>query len=373
MEGMKEEKQAFVNNGKISSRQTMRLYVFDLMGIATLLLPPYLAILCGANGIYAILIGTGCGFVFLLYLGWIMKKMGTDMGTYLNAYTSPWMGKLIFGWILFHGILTAGFCAYVFTNLMEYSLVQDTPYFLILSLIVFAAAYAVSGGIESRARVYEVLFWFILVPYIAMMLASVRNLKWRYIAPVLQWDSTNLGKGIYLVFLLLTPLYFSLFLIGEKEKNYGRNIVKTVAVSIALSGIILLGSFVLLLGNFGVESLANQRFPVITLMSTIQFEGNFLKRMDALMLAVWFFTLFALVNLHLHYAVRMTSELLKNKQEKPPWKRVVVISAIVYFVAYGMHLKEALKDLFLAYYSYMAIPFMMITPILPLLLKKRED
>ena len=36
----------FVNNGKISGRQTMRLYVFDLMGIATLLLPPYLAGLC---------------------------------------------------------------------------------------------------------------------------------------------------------------------------------------------------------------------------------------------------------------------------------------------------------------------------------------
>ena len=51
----------YINNGKISSRQTMRLYVFDLMGIATLLLPPYLAKLCGANGVYAILLGTGAG------------------------------------------------------------------------------------------------------------------------------------------------------------------------------------------------------------------------------------------------------------------------------------------------------------------------
>lgn len=371
MEGMKEEKQAFVNNGKISSRQTMRLYVFDLMGIATLLLPPYLAILCGANGIYAILIGTGCGFAFLFYLGWIMKKMGTDFGTYLNTCTKPWVGKLIFCWIFFHSIFTAGFCAYVFTNLMKYSLVQDASYFLILFLIVLAAAYAVSGGIESRARAYEVLFWFILVPYMAMMLATVRNVKLRYLAPVLQWDSTNLGKGIYLVFLLLTPLFFSLFLIGEKEKNYGRNIVKTIFFSILLSGIILLGSYVLLLGNFGVDSLASLRFPIVTLMSTIQFEGNFLKRMDALMLAVWFFTLYALLNLHLHYAVRMTSEIFQYKKDKTQWKEVLVLSCIVLFVAYVIHLEERWKDLFLIYYSYVGTPLMMITPLLPFVFKKR--
>ena len=58
----------YVNNGKISSRQTLRLYVFDLMGIATLLLPPYLAKLCGASGIYAIALGTGAGLIYLLYL-----------------------------------------------------------------------------------------------------------------------------------------------------------------------------------------------------------------------------------------------------------------------------------------------------------------
>ena len=90
----------YVNNGKISSRQTMRLFVFDLMGIATLLLPPYLAKLCGASGIYAILIGTGCGYVYLLYLGWVMKKMKTDITSITAAIPSSTgipMGKRV--WI----------------------------------------------------------------------------------------------------------------------------------------------------------------------------------------------------------------------------------------------------------------------------------
>ena len=364
---------SYIDNGKISSRQTFRLYVFDLMGIATLLLPPYLAKLCGTNGIYAILLGTGAGLLYLFYLGWVMKQMKTDMTTFLHKQVPAWLGKLVFLLVFLHSIVTAGFCAYVFANLMQYSLVQDISYMVILLLIIVGAAHAVSGGIESRARVYEVLFWLVLVPYVAMMLASVRNFKWSYVEPALQWDGTNLGKGIYLVFLLLTPLFFTLFLIGEKEKNYGRNIVKTVTVSVVLSGAILLASYVLLVGNFGTESLKELRFPVVTLMSTIQFEGNFLKRMDALMLAVWFFTLYALLNLHLHYGVRMLVELGngQKKQEKLKWWQVVLPAAAVFLIGYGIYLEGKWLNVFLSYYAYVAVPFMVVIPLILLACQKK--
>lgn len=360
----------YVDNRKISSRQTMRLYIFDLMGIATLLLPPYLVKLCGTSGVYAILLGTGAGLLYLTYLGWIMKKMKMDIVTYLREEKNPWIRSVVLGIVMLHSLLTAGFCAYVFTNLMQYSLVRETSYVVILFLIVVVAAYAVSGGIESRARVYEVMFWFILLPFVGMMLASVRNFEWRYVEPILKPDTTNLGRGSYLVFLMLTPLFFSLFLIGEKEKNYGRNIIKTILISVISSSAILLGSFILLIGNFGAKSLARLRFPIVTLMSTIQFEGNFLKRMDALMLTVWFFTLYALLNLHMHYGVRLLAELGRNSK-KLKWWQVVLPTIVVFLVGYGMHVQETWMQLFLSYYSYCAVPFMVLMPFLLLYIGKK--
>ena len=83
-----------------------------------------------------------------------------------------------------------------------------------------------------------------------------------------------------------------------------------------IAGGILLGSYILLLGNFGKASLASMQYPVVTLMSTIQFKGNFLKRMDALMGAVWFFTLYALLNLHLHYGTSMLKEIFSKGKNK---------------------------------------------------------
>ena len=184
----------------------------------------------------------------------------------------------------------------------------------------------------------------------------------------------DLLKGIYLVFLLITPLFFSLFLIGEKEKNYGSSMRKTVTGALLLTTILLLGSYVLLVGNFGAKSLSTMRFPVITLMSTIQFEGNFLKRMDALMVAVWFFTLFALLNLHLHYAVKMGKELWQRKRSSKGYKAgfIIVPALAVYGVAYGLEYFEAGLELFLQYYSYVAVPFMVIGPGILLLGRKEQ-
>ena len=121
----------------------------------------------------------------------------------------------------------------------------------------------------------------------------------------------------------------------------------------------------LLVGNFGAKSLATMEFPIITLMSTIQFEGNFLKRMDALMVAVWFFTLYALLNLHLHYAVMMCRETkcLSGKKRLS----VVTVGVAVYVVACFMeYMKEGIEG-FITYYSVVAAPLMIVGPMLLLI------
>lgn len=365
----------YVDNKKISSRQTFRLYVFDLMGIATLLLPPYLSKLCGVDGIFAILLGTGAGFLYLFYLGWIMKQMKTDLTSFLQEKAGGFVRNLVYLFVMLHSIFTAGFCAYVFADLMHYSLVREASFFSVLLAIVVVAAYAISGGIESRARVYEVLFWIVLVPYIAMMLATIKDFEPAYVDVFFEASATDMVKGTYLVFLFLMPLFFSLFLIGEKEKNYGRNMVKTISVSIAVSAIILLGSYLLLVGNFGEKALATMRYPVVTIMSTVQFKGNFLKRMDALMLAVWFFTLYALLNLHLHYGVTMVHALWKKNEKSTSnrvWK-IMIPTFVVFLIAYGMHLYSEGAWYFVDYYSYIAVPLMIFGPLLLLLAGRKKD
>lgn len=358
----------YVDNGKISARQTFRLFVFDFMGIATLLLPPYLSKLCGVDGIWVILIGSLLGFVYLFYLKCLMKKMGCDLMSFLKERKGRVARSITQLFVGGHCIVTAGFLAYVFAKLMMDSLVQEVSYEWIIFVIVAMAIYAVKGGIESRARVYEVLFFIILIPYIAMVLASIRNFEVRYVEELFVTSPENMWKGIYLIFLLITPMFFSLFLVRDKGAGE-ESIIKSVALALGITSVILLGSYVLLLGNFGAKSLATMDFPIVTLMSTIQFEGNFLKRMDALMVAVWFFTLFALLNLHLHYATMMCKEI--RTFGKKQWIASLLPAGAVYAVAYILWHNASGVEVFLDYYSYLAVPLMIVGPAVLLLGSKR--
>lgn len=54
------------------------------------------------------------------------------------------------------------------------------------------------------------------------------------------------------------------------------------------------------------------KYPAITLMSSIHLRGSFLKRLDAFMIAIWFFTLFALVTVFLFYAQELVQKLRKK-------------------------------------------------------------
>lgn len=353
----------FASNGKISNRQIFRLFVFDLMGIATLLVPPHLAKLCGIDGVFCILLGTIAGFLYLFYLGWIMKRMGKDICSYLEEKKGTFVKNVTFYLVFAHCILTAGFCANVFANLMQYSLIKESSFVVILAVIVLVSLYAVSGGIESRARVYEVLFWFVLIPYVAMMLASVKDFELEYVDGFFGASWVDVLQGSYLVFLFLTPLFFSLFLEGERETTYGKNLVKIVAKCIVVTSVILLGSYFLLVGNFGEGALATMDYPVVTLMSTIQFRGNFLKRMDSIMVAVWFFTLFALLNLHLHYGVSMQKKII-GETKSMKWYYLAIPFLLVFVIGYGLQLIETAMDWFINYYAYVAVPGMIIGPVL---------
>lgn len=73
--------------------------------------------------------------------------------------------------------------------------------------------------------------------------------------------------------------------------------------------------YAVLLGNFGKYSLSEIEFPAVVLMSDVQIKGSFFKRADALMLSVWFFTLFSVLNMSLYYAVLRCENFAENTEK----------------------------------------------------------
>ena len=69
-----------------------------------------------------------------------------------------------------------------------------------------------AGGIEGRARVYEILFWFLMIPLFLMLFAACREVKPAYWSPVFVADGKEMLNGSYYVFFCYSMESIVLFL-----------------------------------------------------------------------------------------------------------------------------------------------------------------
>lgn len=371
----------FSSNNKISLRQVYRMFVFDLVGICTLELPAKIANLSDSDGLITILIGGLMASAFLWYLGRIVAGMGTDLISFMEQSVPVWLAKIILLFLSFHMMLEAGYGAYIFSDVMKRGLIPEESYTLILILILLAAAYAVCGGIESRARLYEVLFVVIAVGLAIMFLIAASDFDVSYVGPFLTGSPGSMVKGGLMEVFCFIPLFAVVFFPAYIEKSVEKKLIRTVMAALWSAVLVLFLMYLLLLGSFGSGALKSMRYPAVTLMTNIHMDNSFLKRFDAFMLGIWFFTLFALINLYLFYGTKLLTAVFapgvgKENRENVPdghtkksWFALAAIALLAFVVAELLYYRHG-EELFLNYVCYVGMPFLILFPGIALIVGK---
>lgn len=376
----------FSDNNRISTRQIFRLFVFDFIGMSTLVLPGVLAQLNGCDGLFAIVAGGGLSSVYLWYLARVMREMDGELTSYMKKSLPVWLSVVLGVLLLIHCIIEAGYGAYVFADVMKKSLVGEESYTLILVLILLVTAYAIRSGIESRARVYEVLFWILFVPLLIMFVIAANDVDFSYMGPFFTHSVSSVADGGFEVFCYLTPLFLVLFFPAYVKKKSRKKMIASVYAALWFAVIVLLIMYMILLGNFGDRALGTMQYPAVILMSNIHLRGGFVKRLDAFMIAIWFFTLFALVGVFLFYAEKIlyqlipgrknektekTSEQKKGRMDWKKWGTLGGVLVLTFLVAewfcYGN-----LTEWYIAYMRWLGVPFLVLFPLLILVVGKAK-
>ena len=303
----------FAQNESISPRQLYRLYVFNLLGVGTLVLPNNLAKL-GKYGFISIALGVFMAWLFM----WIVSEVRERRkNIYDRSFDKTKYAKmLIYDLIIaIYELSQAAFLAWIFVKLIRDSLIPDESFTAVLLVIMAVCAYALSGGVECRARVYEVVFFFVLIPLAAMLLFAISDVRFDYLMIKdrvgVEFGIADIFAGAYYVFAASISVFNILFVRERSVSQIRWSVSKAI---LTYAGILFLLHAVLL-GSFGKYSLSEIEFPAVVLMSDVQIKGSFFKRADALMLSVWFFTLFSVLNMSLYYAVLRCENFAKNTTE----------------------------------------------------------
>ena len=304
------KRDTFAQNESISPRQLYRLYVFNLLGVGTLVLPNNLAKL-GKYGFISIALGVFMAWLFMWIVSEVRERRKTiyDRSFDKTKYAKMLIYDLI---IAIYELSQAAFLAWIFVKLIRDSLIPDESFTVVLLVIMAVCTYALSGGVECRARVYEVVFFFVLIPLAAMLLFALSDVRLDYLMIKdrvgVDFGIADIFAGSYYVFAASISVFNILF-VRERTASQIRGSVSKAILTYAA---ILFLLYAVLLGSFGKYSLSEIEFPAVVLMSDVQIKGSFFKRADALMLSVWFFTLFSVLNMSLYYAVLRCENFAKN-------------------------------------------------------------
>lgn len=364
----------FSENNQISGRQVFRLLTYDFLGMGTLLLPTMLADTAGRDGIFCILAGILSTFLYLKLLRYLLKGMKTSYPDFLKQKCGKVCGYVLWGGYFLYFILMASYTAYLFSTLMLNGLVENVSFYLVLLLILLLAFYGMAGGIEGRARVYEILFWFLMIPLFLMLFAACREVKPVYWSPIFVADGKEVLSGSYYVLFCYSMVSIVLFLkeyVADRKKCVG-----AAEKAVCFSGGVFAALYLILIGLFGVEALAQMKFPAVTMMSRVQVTGGFLKRTDAFMFSIWFFTLYAMLNSMVFYSGNLAEKVIRDcggylegKKRMLPY---LILLLLVYGVAVLFYRNQQFLDCMTFLLWKIGTPFVVGVPVLLCLTGERK-
>ncbi len=351
----------FSNNRKISVRQIRRTMTLEMLGISTLLLPGILAAHSGNDGVFALVLGALGAFLLLLFWNHLTQKQNfyqalENCKKAVRLAVSFFYGGALLG--------IAGYVLYLLTWLVKEQLLQEKFEPLILITLTAAAVFGLLRGLESRVRVYEVLFWFLMAPLLVILCLACASVNTDYWPPIATASFAEFAGSSYISFLFFS--LSSLFLLFQPHCNERKNAIRGVKTGLAVVLLLNVAVYLILVGIFQTGLLVQLPFPIITLMAVVKLPGEFFERQDAFMMGIWFFCLFSLLNSMIFYGKELLQNGITDRVEPVEGKgnslwACLCGGAVLALAAAFLH-TDMLAEKFFSAYVCVICPVMLLLP-----------
>lgn len=330
--------------------------------MSSLMLPGIFSAMTGADGILCLLIGMAGGIVLLWLVGANMKNMEDGYYDYMKDTAGQIIGDVFMVFYFLYFVTLSGYALYELATLTLSWLLPEGSFYGIAILLVLLAVYACLRGIEGRARIYEIIFWFLGIPLILMLVLAIPDVNSAYWTPVAASQGEPLFRGSISVMIFLLPFNALLFLRPFCRKPEKLAVCGQQALLVVTALNIFI--YLILLGVFGRNTMGVLKRPVLTLMGMVNLPGGFFTRQDVLMTAVWFFALFALLNTGVFQGTLVLRELCHESKHNVS---LYVVAALAFFMGKGLFEHRFLAEIYDIYQNCIALPGMFLILLLLLL------
>jgi spore germination protein len=239
------------------------------------------------------------------------KFPGKTVFQFTEEITGKWIAYILGAAIILYFLVISAFEIRVMAEVTRLYLLEGTPVWAIVMVFMWIGFYLISGGINSMARLYEIilpitLILFVLAIFLSSDLFEINNLR-----PVLGEGIMPVFKGLKSSVLAYTG-YEVMFVVMAFMKNPEKG-KKALVWGILIPMVIYLITLVMVIGSLSIEGMSTRTWPTLDLMRSFEIEGLFFERFESLLLVIWIMQIFSTSTIT-HYAASLgCSQLFKKK------------------------------------------------------------
>ena len=296
------------NNRIISQRQLGRMVMLDWLAKAALLLPGFAAGAGVRSFVLSVFFGTALAVGYAWLVGRLANHMEQGFADYVKERLGGGCAVVLTLLYFFYAFVNTVFLLRLFGIVAVTFILPEASQEILAGAVVLGAVYIVSGGLEVRARVSEVLFPAVFLPLLLLMACAAFSTNSGYLSPgkaEVSLMTAKHGMQAFIVFGGMGIFLFAAPQVKQKEKT-GKTLMRTSAVTGTAAAALLLAA----VGAFGEAGMRASAWPALTLMSSAEIPGGFLQRWDVIFTGLLLSSFFAAAAAGIFYMRRLGADLL---------------------------------------------------------------
>ncbi|CAM4340708.1 spore germination protein KB [Paenibacillus endophyticus] len=319
------------DNGQISARQFMILVILCTVGDSILILPTIIAANSKQDAwitmLISCLIGIGIGTLY----GLMIKKM---QGASLTAFMQQTLGRAVGGFIclLFivyfiylHITLTSEMTQFITTQLMP-----ETPGNAVLILFLTVVIIAYRLGLETFARMGEILFPFFMLFFMFMVVFLLPQIDASKMQPILAEGFSPIWSGLPIT--TAVPFMETIIILAVVPHLKGnKSALKPLLKGLAIGGLILFITVLFCVLVLGSSLMETKYYPTFILAQKIT-VGSFLERMEAILTFMWITTVYFKTLLIFFAIIKSIEQLFRLKKSNMltiPLAMILLVGSVI--------------------------------------------
>lgn len=265
---------------KITTSQASIILTNSMLGAGILTLPRNVvkAVQTPDAWISVVLGGIVVSLVILVMVKLSQQFPGKTVFQYSKRIVGNFPGSVMSTILILYFIVIAGFEIRVLAEVTLFFLLEGTPIWAIVMPFIWVGTYLVYGGINSMARVFQIVFPISIFILIICYILSTRIFDIQHLRPFLSEGMMPVIRGMKSSILIFTGCEVVMTMTAFME--HPQQAVKGMMVGLSIPLVLYLVTVVMVIGGLSINSVITSTWPTIDLVRSFEISGFFLNDLN---------------------------------------------------------------------------------------------